>query len=99
MLQELKAELKARLPFGLSAGMMILPTTLVKPEDAVTLEEFTSVNTDNPEAKAKRERFMKFAKSHPNLPTRFISMFDEMTEAGIFSNDYYSVLRWFDRKY
>ena len=71
--------------FGLCTGMMILPTILVKPEDALTLQEFTE--KDNPVVEEKRKRFFEFAKKNPDLNSRFISMFDEMDQAGLFGKE------------
>ena len=62
--------------------MLLLPTTLVKPEEAMNLHEIFEAPTAA--SHEKRKKFMDSTQKDPNLKARFLSMFDEGMQLGIF---------------
>ena len=59
-------------------ALVLYPTVLVRPEDALQLSEF------NQEESEKRNRFIAFAKEDEGIKNRFVPLYDEMVQSGIF---------------
>ena len=84
-LQELEDEFYDKSLFGLLMGMMLIPIVLVDPEDAPSLDNTTAKNPA--EAMADfQDQIMKITLKSPLLMPRFLSMFDEMKEKGLFDD-------------
>uniref|UniRef100_A0A0P4WLD8 Protein kinase C-terminal domain-containing protein n=1 Tax=Scylla olivacea TaxID=85551 RepID=A0A0P4WLD8_SCYOL len=86
-LEELLVEFRDKMTMGCISGMILAPIVLSEEEDVQNFMEFTEENID----KTNRERqeiVLKMSKREGGqLQDRFLSMFNEMVEAGIVPNE------------
>jgi len=85
-LQELEDEFYDKSLFGLLMGMTLIPIVLVDPEDAPSLDNLSGSNTAEAIVDFQ-DQIMKITLKSPLLMPRFLSMFDEMNEKGLFDEN------------
>ena len=89
-LEELRKEFYDRNFFGLLMSIMLIPIVLVDHENAPSLEDIKSSDP----LKAMQEFqsiMMEITVNSPLLAPRFLSMFDEMKESGLFDRTFAAI--------
>lgn len=80
---ELTQEFYAKNLFGLFMGMMLIPIVLMDSEDAPSFDDFKGDDMQK-SMEQFQEKMMDTVQKNPLLTPRFLSMFDEMNESGLF---------------
>ena len=81
----LRKEFTARNIFGLIMSCSLIPAILMDSEDTPDLANLKEEDMEEAIAKHK-ETIMKLVQKNPLLTSRFLSMFDEMKQGGLFDS-------------
>lgn len=82
-LSQLREEFYAKNLFGLYMAAVLVPPTVMDAEDAFSFGDFQGDEVKD-RLKEFEEKVMNTARKNPQFVPRFLSMFDEMKEAGLF---------------
>ena len=81
----LKKEFSVRNLYGLLTASAVIPIVLIESEDVPDIAELIEEEKNDAMAEHK-EKTMNLVQKNPLLTSRFLSMFDEMRQTGLFHN-------------
>ena len=81
----LRKEFSARNIFGLVMATTLIPMILIDSEDVPDMQDLKEENMEEAMAEQK-EKVMNLVQKNPLLTSRFLCMFDEMRQSGLFDS-------------